>query len=176
MKNKIMGIVCIYIIFIFIYIDNNSNIEISFKVLILSIIILLLSKNESKKIFSIFHFLFFIFYFLFFIFYFSLDSESDKHITNFLFIIVSLLFPIYSLVSLNIIRINYKYFLRYNGIFLVVVLIFFLRNSFGFESGIDNMIYTKLDIFLFILSLIQLVVTGYFFIYERNVLPNISDE
>jgi len=167
MKNKIIGILCIYIIFIFIYVDNNSNLEILFKILVLSIMILFLNKDESKKIFFISYCLFFISYCLFFISYFLVDSESSKYLTSFLFIIVSLLFPMYSLVSINMIRIDYKLFLKYNSVFLFVICIYFLRNNLGFESGINSMVYTSFDIFLFMLSLSQFVISIYFFKKEN---------
>ena len=62
MKNKIIAIICVYIIFIFVYIDNNSNIEVLTKMLILFWMLLFLNNSEGKKIFFIFYFLFFIFY------------------------------------------------------------------------------------------------------------------
>lgn len=96
------------------------------------------------------------------------DSESSKYLTNFLFIIVSLFFPMYILVSINIIRINYKFFLKYSSIFLLVILMFFLRNNLGFESGINSMVYTSFDIFLFMLSLSQFVISIYFFKKETR--------
>ncbi len=167
MKNKIIAIICVYIIFIFVYIDNNSNIEVLTKMLILFWMLLFLNNSEGKKIF-------FIFYFLFFIFYFLSNSETDRHMSNFLFIIIGLLFPMYSIVSLNIIRINYKYFLKYNGVFLIVILVFFFRDYFGFKTGIANMTYTKFDIFLFILTVVQILFAIYFsklilLIFKRKV-------
>ncbi|RXJ94477.1 hypothetical protein CRU94_08465 [Arcobacter sp. AHV-9/2010] len=148
MKNKIIAIICVYIIFIFVYIDNNSNIEVLTKMLILFWMLLFFNNSEGKKIF--------------FIFYFLSNSETDRHMSNFLFIIIGLLFPMYSLVSLNIIRINYKYFLKYNGVFLIVILVFFFRDYFGFKTGIANMTYTKFDIFLFILTVVQILFAIYF--------------
>lgn len=160
--NKILLISIIYICFILFNIDNNSNIEIFFKAIILMSIMIFFNYKESKKIFFIFYVLFFISCILFFIFYLLSNSESDRYFANFLFIISMGIFPMYGITSFNFLFRNYIDFLKYNSIFLLAIILFLIKDFLGLESGITNMSYTKFDLMIFGLIIIQMIFSFYF--------------
>ena len=153
----------IYFLLMFIVVNDNSNFELFIKGVILFGFLLLLNKKEITKIFFIFYFLFFISYFLFFISYFLVNDESSANLANFLFILSYLLFlPVYILASVIIIFKNLSIFLKNNLVLFSSIVISVLLPYFGYERGLDTMNYTRVDIFLFLLMVIQLLVIVYF--------------
>jgi len=165
LKNKIIFIIILYVYLILFSINDNSKTDILFQMGILAMALLQLNSNESKRIFIIFYILFSIFYLLFFIQYLFISMLSGRqlvsalHLLDILLILVALLLPMYILVALNLLANNcLREFLQYNVVYLVVILLFISKDIFGFKTGIMNdSNYTKFDIFLFILSIIQIL-------------------
>lgn len=174
-RNKIILVVLLYICTILFNINDNSNIEVLIKIGIISMVVLQLNSIESKKIFFTFYIIISIFLLLFFIQYILSDTESAKHLANILFILLNLLLPMYIIVSLNLVVNRYfKEFIKYNIIYFITIFIFFFKDIFGFETGIANMTYTQFDIFLFVLTVIQILFAIYFsklilLIFKRKV-------
>lgn len=158
----------LYLLLIFIAIDNNSNFELALKIGILFTFLVFLNKNELMKISLHFYSLFFINYFLFFILYFSANDESSKIFANMVFTLCLLIFPGYLLVYLMV-------FLRYRIIFLkniffnISIFGTFILPFFGYRSGTINMTYRLLDIFLFLLIIIQLLIILYDYIKDKKL-------
>lgn len=154
----------VYVLATFIVIDNNSNFELTIKGIILFGLLLSLNKNEATKIFFIFYLLFCLIYCLFFIVYFFAHDESSANLANILFILSYIFFlPIYISISIIIIFKNTSVFFKNNFILFFSIILGSFLPYFGFERGLINMRYTTVDIFLFLLIILQLLVALYFY-------------
>lgn len=168
MRDKCIIFYVLYALVPFIASDHNSTFELIIKLGVPFMFLFFLNKDEVVKILFTFYRLLFIGYFLFFILYFSANDESSKIFANMIFTLCLLIFPGYLLVYL-IVLLRYRMIFLKNIFFNISIFGTFILPFLGYRSGTINMTYRSLDIFLFLLIVIQLLIILYDYIKNKKL-------